>query len=589
MLVNENITLKKGSNVKVEAICDYCGLKRSISYKEYNKNIKINNKFSCSRKCGSLKSKETNLIKYGVDSVNKLKEKKEKAKNTIIDKYGVDHISKIDNIRDRKSLKMKSIDVSDRISKFWGNISEDDILKINEKRKSTNKDKYGIENISQLDKTKEKVKNTNLNKYGGFTFQSEMLMDKVNSTNLNKYGLTYSMRSEEIKEKVKNTNLSKYGYEYASMNSDIKDKAKSTNIERYGSKNIMQSEEFRKIFNISNENGYIKYFNKVYQFKCSKCSNIYNIDYDNYYKRKLRKCETCTLCFPISETSSIKEKEFFSFISSIYNGEIIGSYRDKYEIDVYLPELKLGLEFNGLYWHSELFRIKNYHLEKKEYFRKKGIKIIHIWEDDWDYKKEIIKSQVKNWLGKTSSKIYARKCDIKEISDPKLVSSFLNTNHIQGYIRSSLKIGLFHDEKLVCIMTFDQIEGRKKMDPESWNLSRFCGLLDYNIIGSMSKILKYFINKYNPSRIISFADRDWSEGDIYYKSNFDLIKIIKPDYKYIYKGRRLNKQKFTKKKLEKLGYDISKTENEITNEIGMVKIYNSGQLKFEMNINKIHI
>jgi hypothetical protein len=133
-------------------------------------------------------------------------------------------------------------------------------------------------------------------------------------------------------------------------------------------------------------------------------------------------------------------------------------------------------------------------------------------------------------------------------------------------------------------MTFDNLEGRKSMEEGGWNLSRFCSTINTNVIGGSSKLLKYFINEYKPKRIISFADLDWSTGDLYYKLGFNISNILKPDYKYVNGDNRLNKQKFTKKKLKNMGYDISKTESQITKEIGLSKIYNCGQLKFEIII-----
>jgi hypothetical protein len=107
-------------------------------------------------------------------------------------------------------------------------------------------------------------------------------------------------------------------------------------------------------------------------------------------------------------------------------------------------------------------------------------------------------------------------------------------NHIQGYIRSKHKIGLFYNNVLVSLMTFDNLEGRKKMDDNEWNLSRFCSKLNTNVIGGADKLLKYFIKKYKCERLISFADLDWSDGNLYYKLGFELVNTLKPDYKYIF-------------------------------------------------------
>lgn len=574
--------LLKGSNVIISVKCDYCGCDRKISYKNYNKNIKINNKFSCSIKCGCLKSKETNLLKYGVDSTNKLDIVKKKSKKTLINKFGVDHISKCADIRNKKSDKMKllSDEISDKMKNYWNDANKNDI---NIKRKNTIITEYGVDNVSKISFVKEKKSETFKYKYGGFTYQSDLLMKKVISTNIIKYGCSYSLSSDFIKNKIKRTNLERYGYECASMNEDIKIKATETIRNKYGYDNIMLSEKFRLKFNITNESNYIKYLgHRYFEFKCDHCNKNYIINYDNYYKRIIYKVKTCTICNPISDQKSLKKKDLLTFISSIYNGKIINGYRDGIEIDIYLPDLKLGFEFNGLYFHSEKFKEKNYHLNKTNYFIDKGIRIIHIWEDDWLFNQEILKSQIRNWINIPCNKIFARNCEIKEIYDVNTYRDFLNKNHIQGYIRSSIKIGLFYNNELVSLMTFDNLEGRKKMESGGMNLSRFCSKLNTNVIGGASKLLKYFINEYKPTRIISFADKDWSLGHIYYMLGFNLSNILKPDYKYIINNKRINKQKFTKSKLK-----INKTEYEYMKEIGIHRIYNTGQLKFELLLNKI--
>jgi hypothetical protein len=581
--------LPKGSHLFIEAKCDYCDNMKEISYKEFNSNIKINGKFSCSIKCGSLKSKETSLIKYGVESVNQLLSKKQKSKNTIKEKYGVDHISQLVDVRSTKSSKMKeNIDnISSKLKKYWNSLDDNKIKIINEKRENTNLERYGVRNISQHFDTKEKVKNTTLEKWGGYTYQSEELLNKVISTNLEKYGHTFSSSSREIKEKIILRNIEKYGSKSPMQLNCIKEKVKNTILEKYGVENIMFSEKFREKFNISKEKSFIKYVgDKNYEFYCNTCKYNYIIDYDNFLKRKNRKCETCTICYPIGDSQSLQEKELGNYIQDIYKNEIIRSYRDRFEIDIYLPKLNIGFEFNGLYWHSENKLDKNYHINKSQYFESKGIRIYHIWEDDWIQKKDIIKSQIKSWIGISETKIWARKCEIKEVIDIDTYKKFLIDNHIQGYIRATIKLGLYCNNELVSLMTFDKAEGRKTMNDNEWNLSRFCNVLNTNVIGGASKLLKHFIKEYKSIRIISFADLDWSKGDLYYKLGFNLVNTLGPDYKYVSNNTRLNKQRFTKNKLQKLGYSKDKTESQITLEMGLYKIYNCGQLKFEMKLNK---
>lgn len=573
------------SSAIIISMCDFCQNQKEISYKNYNKNISNGGKFSCSVKCGILKAKESNLKKWGVDSTNKLEGKKDKIKNTLLKKWGVDHVSKIKEVSLSKSIKMKdkSDIVSKRIKDYYSNLTNEEIENIKLKRIKTSYDRWGVDNVSKSEEVKNKVKKTVEDKWGGFTLSSDILSDKVKKTNIKKWGFEYPSKSEYIKEKTYKTNYDRWGVKMPSMNPNVKDKIKDKMLEKYNVVNIMFSEEFRLKYKISNEKRFIKYLgDRNYEFSCSVCESNYVIDYDNYYKRKLRLVSTCTNCFPILQNSSIKEEELYSFIKSIYDKEIIKNYRDTLEIDIYIPELRLGFEFNGIYWHSDEKLNKNYHLYKTNFFKEKGVRIIHIWEDDWNFKREIVYSQIRNFLLKIEKRLFARNCDIKEIKDSKIVRNFLEENHIQGFIRSSVKIGLYHNDELVSIMTFDQSEGRKKMEVGGWNLSRFCSKKNYNVLGSSSKLLTYFIKKWSPKRIISFADKDWSNGDLYYKLGFILKSDLKPDFKYIIDNKRVNKQRLTKKKLIKLGKDPNLTSEVILNNMNIKKVYGVGQLKFEL-------
>ena len=621
--------LSIGSNVIVEAKCDYCDNNKSISYKEYNKRISINNKFTCSIKCGRKRLKEINLEKYGVESINSLSTTKKKVKSTFLKKYGVEHVSQIDSVRKSKSVKMNNIseETSKRASEYWNNLCENDIDQINNKRKNTCLDRYGVDNINKLDNIKNKIKETVNDRYGGFTYQVDVLKDKVKNTNMDKYGVDIPSTLDEIKNKVKKTNLEKYGVDSPMKLPEFKNKMSKVILEKYGVDNVMKlpyfsnlikdrlidkygvdsyfkteyfknnklyeickNESYRKDnFNVGKEENYIKYLgDNISLFKCDVGKDHeFEINIDNYHNRNRMKVKLCTVCFPIFKNSSINEKNLLLFIQSIYSGKIIENYRDELEIDIYLPELNIGFEFNGLYWHSDKYKDKNYHLEKMEFFEKKNIKIYNIWEDDWDNKSDIVKSQILNWLNLTSNKIFARKCQIKELYDTNLVKEFLDENHIQGYVNSNIKLGLFYKNEMVSMITFDKMEGRKKMEIDGWNLNRFCSKKNTIVIGGASKLLKFFINKYEPTRIISFADRDWSNGGLYYNLGFNFVKNLDPDYKYIVDNMRVNKQRFTKSKLSKLGFDTIKTESVIMSDMGYHKIFNCGKIKFELRLLKV--
>ena len=174
-------------------------------------------------------------------------------------------------------------------------------------------------------------------------------------------------------------------------------------------------------------------------------------------------------CYPYLSNNSYCEKEVIEFVKSIYNGVIINNNRKiiaPYELDIYLPEKKLAIEFDGLFWHNDKSgKDKNYHLDKTEKCEKQGIQLIHIFEDEWIEKQIIVKSIIKSKIGIYDKKIYARKCQIKEIAI-KDKNDFLRMNHLQGEDHSQIKLGLFYENELVSVMTFGKPRFNKKYDFE---------------------------------------------------------------------------------------------------------------------------
>jgi hypothetical protein len=254
---------------------------------------------------------------------------------------------------------------------------------------------------------------------------------------------------------------------------------------------------------------------------------------------------------------------------------------DGYEIDIYIPKLKIGIEYNGLKWHSEKFRDRNYHLMKTELANEKGVKLIQIFEDEYISRKNIVLSKIKRLLTccENSAKIMARKCLIKPIEKEE-AKTFLNNNHIQGYKGCTIALGCFHNDTIVGVMTFEQYG-------DEWILNRFA--TDNNIIcqGVGGKLFSYFVKKYNPTTVKSFADLRWTidrNNNLYTKLGFELAERLKPDYKYVnasHPTERIHKFNFRKKLItNRYNLDNKKTESELTNELGYYKIWDCGLLKY---------
>lgn len=571
--------LMKGSNQKVNVKCDLCGSDRYINFQMYNRNLNscLEYKIYTCDKCSHLKIKEFNKKKYGVEYYSQTKEYESKFKNTMVEKYGVEYALQSDELK--------------------------------RKQKDNNLEKYGVENVFQSKDIKDKIKKSNNNKYGcdytqsvpqfiekrkksmseryGYETSFEngcILRDKAKKTIIDKYGVDSYSKSDIFLEKVKSTNLKKYGVEWIMQSATFRSKSKESFSRRYGVSNISKYELHRANFNISKDPNYIKYLdNSISLFKCDK--HEFEIDYYIYNNRKKNNTPLCTVCNPIGDSSSIKEKDLFNFIQESYKGNIIQSYRDELEIDIYLPELKLGFEFNGLYWHSELYKEKNYHLNKINFFKERGIRIIHIWEDDWDFKKDIIKSMLLNILGRCRS-IGARKCSIKEVKND-ICKSFLNENHIQGWCVSKYRYGLYYNDELVCLMTFGGLRvnlGQEK-SIGSYELLRFCNKVNTVINGGASKLLNYFLKNKNLIKVVSYSKNDYSNGNLYNKIGFEFDSFTSVNYYWVIDKLRENRYKWRKDILVKMGENSKLSESQIMKSKGYYKLYDSGNTKWVLTIN----
>lgn len=299
---------------------------------------------------------------------------------------------------------------------------------------------------------------------------------------------------------------------------------------------------------------------------------------DMEYLRKSR--------FDISKFLIIRE-EFINYIMSIHKDEIIFNFElNGYTCDVFLPNKKIGFNLLGLFKNSDINVKHNNQLSTLNSFNSNGYKIIQIFEDMWVSKKEIIKSRINQLIG-NSNKIWARKCEIIEIQDNNLIRNFLEQNHIQGFIGSKVKIGLFYNGELVSLMTFGSL--RKSLGQSSkennWEILRFCNKINNSVVGGSSKLFKYFIKKYNPDYITSYADRMWSdENNMYEKIGMSFVRKTKPSYYYIVDTNRKNRFNYRKDKLISIGFDKNMSEKEICEMCGIIRIYDCGSIKYEYNL-----
>ena len=462
------------------------------------------------------------------------------------------------------------------------------------KTEKTNIELYGVKSTLQSKEVLEQIEQHNIDNYGVDHYSKTVeFKEKIKKKNNDKYNVDWYFQSDEYKKIKKDIFIKKYNVEYYSQTEEFNQKRIETTTEKYGVEHYSKTKEFKqKIVNntlkkyLYKNIKIIDYTNEEYTILCKRGHN-FSIS-KSLLKNRLRfNVEPCIICNPIHSHSSDKENKLLNYIKDNYDGKIINSDRNILsgkELDIYLPDLKLAFEFNGVYWHNELNRENNYHLNKTEKCLEKEIQLIHIWEDDWIYKEDIVKSMILNKLKKTNNSIYARKTELREITDNKLIRNFLDNNHIQGFVGSKIKIGLYYNNELVSLITF----GKKRIAMNSnsknnneYELLRFCNKLNTNVIGGASKLFKYFIKIFNPSEIITYADRSHSQGKLYEILGFNFIHKTSSNYYYVIGGIRKHRFNYRKDALVKQGYDKNMTEHEIMLIRKIYRIHDSGSLKYK--------
>ena len=278
------------------------------------------------------------------------------------------------------------------------------------------------------------------------------------------------------------------------------------------------------------------------------------------------------------------EDEIISLFTEIehqqHNREILNGM----EIDIFIPPLKLGIEYNGLRWHSEEFgKDHRYHLDKLNKCNEQGIKLIQIFEDEWINHREICESKLKQICGlNRNPKIYGRKCEIREITNKDIVYEFLDKNHIQGRTGFTIALGAYCQNNLVGVMTF------KKEKEGYWDLNRFATDINHQCVGIGGKLFKYFTRNYPFIEIKSFADRRWTTdptNNLYTKLGFEFDSYVPPTYWYhnpkINPYIRFHKFGFRKQHLHKqYGLSLTMTEREMTTALGYTRIWDCGLIKY---------
>jgi len=290
------------------------------------------------------------------------------------------------------------------------------------------------------------------------------------------------------------------------------------------------------------------------------------------------------------------ETDLRTFISGL-GLEFSGSNRSLLrgtEVDILIPSLKIGIEFNGNRYHSEIYgkKRRTHHLDKLMKMNDVGYGLVQIFEDEWEERGEQVCSKLKRILGCDSgAKVSARDCDVAMI-DASIKNSFLNKYHIQGEDRSTIHYGLMHNDDLVAVMTFDPHRNMTQSKDGQYELKRFATKDGLFVRGGAGKLLASFIREVKPKSIMSFADRRWTlnvNNNMYTALGFQFDGSTPPEYHYynsrLHRTKRWNKFQFGKSSIAKKFphiYHPEKTEWRMMQEAGFDRIWDCGKFRYVM-------
>ena len=404
----------------------------------------------------------------------------------------------------------------------------------------TRHQKYGF----AFSKTKEEKELLEIEKYGKLGLSG---IEKRNITNKKTYGVENVFANKDIIEKLEQTKLNKYGDRHFTN----REKAKQTCLIKYGAETYLGSMTNANLY--SNTHECSELYKSCFNNKTALENLISSLEHKTSsalgaalgvpYGQALHLLEKHDLIsmIDLKDYSSQSEHELVEFI-----GKDLCLTRDRtaispYEIDIYVPSKKIGIEFNGSYWHSSIYKDKNYHFNKSKIAEKNGIRLIHIYEYEWTNpaQRKKIELMLNIALGRVNNKLYARQCNIRKISNQEAKS--LNEQvHLQGHRNAQVTYGLFYKNELVQLMSFSKTKyNRNLKDDNSWEIIRGCPGSNNIVVGGVSKLFTHFIRDYSPTKVFSYCDFNKFDGKSYEALGMKFIGYTGPDMKWLLQDDRV--------------------------------------------------
>ena len=493
-------------------------------------------------------------------------------------KYGVEWANQTDSAKQHASQAALSMSKSAKRRKL-------------EKCRKTCKERYGQTNVSKVKSIQDKKSQTNKSKT---LEEKQAIIAKTKKTKLERYGDENYVNSKQISKTHKSFSPAKQH--------KIAERRKRTCQEKYGVDHVTQAES---IINRMRKSSILTRRTSTYENILCKIEGLTPLfTCEHYCEHSLEQLEwhcdacgndflakgypRCLNCNPLHGSASRTECEIVNFLKSIYTGEIVTNTRDiisPRELDIYLPELKLAIEYDGLYWHSENLGSPNdYHFTKTNECNKLGTRLIHIFEHEWVTMQDVVKSKLTNIILGTKIKY----SDIKVAEIDSETAHYFMSEHEFSYSNKFTKAyGLFADRLLSAVITVTKLKSNAAYDWEITNIS-----YDKIDISALGMIISRFESEHHPTSIKLKIDRRWRSIDIGSSLGFTFVKIEKPNCYYMKNGDKTMKlisaNKINMHSLKSLvnSIDLSMTISENLMSNNYLKIYDAGTIIMEKIYNQ---
>ena len=583
------------------------------------------------------KAKQTCLERYGVEHAAQSEQIKEKSRRTYQANYGVGTPG-YDELRSRKeatslerygvSNPMKSKEIQDKVQqtnlKLYGvpcslqhpEVREKSIQTCLERygvkyamqnddmkrrREATCIERYGVPHVLQDPEVKAKSYATKMERYGGIGFDSDILKSRAKQTCLERFGSENPNSTDVVLAAKRKTWMEHYGVDHPLKSPEVKERVRWARIE-YHARTIEDPQLRQNYLEFSKDP--VNYVMTHFDHKPSiieVSETLGNVDPTSVSAHIPLEYHNL-----LGNYQSTMEREITAFLKEI-NPNINFVIHDRkeiypFELDLYLPDYNFAIECDPTASHNSTINVfdpksdpidRNYHKDKSTRCTDRGIFLMHIFGYDWSTRQDVVKSMIRNRLGLSTCKYYARKLKVVDISHEDCIT-FLNNNHLQRGLTAPVRIGLLSENnELISVMTFNHIRhtmGKSISNFDSWELSRFCNLQNTNVVGGASKLFSYFIKKYTPQIIVSFSDIAHTTGKVYPILGFHKESVTEPSYVWVNLNSDIwyNRVSCQKQYLPKLfnepDLDIkNKTEQMIMSEHGFVQVFDSGKIKWMWN------